>query len=57
MSLDSISPVRLGERCTVFMESNVVSHQSQGTEVHRITAGLCYSIVRNYLHRVVERGR
>lgn len=53
MSLDSSSPVRLGERCTVFMESNVVSHQSQGTEVPRITAGLCYSIVRNYLHRVV----
>lgn len=53
MSLQSPNPVRLGERCTVFMESDVVSHQSMGTEVSRITAGLCYSIVRNYLNRVV----
>lgn len=53
MALESAAPVRLGERCTVFMESDVVSHQSVGTEVPRITAGLCYSIVRNYLHRVV----
>lgn len=53
MSLESSTPVRLGERCTVFMESDVVSHQSIGTEVPKITSGLCYSIVRNYLHRVV----
>ena len=53
MSLKPENPCRLGERCTVFMESDVVSHQSVNTPVERITAGLCYSIVRNYLHRVV----
>ncbi len=53
MSLAAAAPCRLGERCTVFMESDVVSHQSISTPVDQITSGLCYSIVRNYLHRVV----
>jgi predicted CoA-substrate-specific enzyme activase len=57
ISLEAENPVRLGERCTVFMESDVVSHQSMGTPVPMITAGLCYSIVRNYLHRVVGERR
>jgi len=35
------------------MESDVVSNQTAGTGVPSMTAGLCYSIVRNYLHRVV----
>ncbi len=53
MSLSAGEPCRLGERCTVFMESDVVSHQAISTPVQQITSGLCYSIVRNYLHRVV----
>ncbi|PIE53681.1 CoA activase [Candidatus Fermentibacteria bacterium] len=53
VSLGAESPCRLGERCTVFMESDVVSQQSVNTSLERITSGLCYSIVRNYLHRVV----
>ncbi|MCD4707114.1 MAG: acyl-CoA dehydratase activase [Candidatus Sabulitectum sp.] len=53
MALSAADPCRLGERCTVFMESDVVSHQAVSTPVQQITSGLCYSIVRNYLHRVV----
>ncbi len=56
-ALESPSPAQLGERCTVFMESDVVSHQATGTETGDIVGGLCYSIVRNYLHRVVGERR
>lgn len=55
LALESPSPARLGERCTVFMETDVVSHQSDGTPLRDIVAGLCVSVVRNYLHRVVGR--
>ncbi len=44
----------LGERCTVFMESNLVKAQQQGAGIDELTAGLSYSIVSNYLNRVVE---
>lgn len=47
-------PVRLGERCTVFMESDLVHYQQQGCAKDDLVAGLCYSIVENYLNRVVE---
>ncbi len=52
-ALESPSPARLGDRCTVFMESDVISHQADGADTGSLVAGLCYSIVRNYLHRVV----
>jgi len=47
------SPIRLGERCTVFMESDLLSYQQQGAERPDLVAGLSYSIVTNYLNRVV----
>ncbi|MBN2586233.1 MAG: hypothetical protein JXR55_02975, partial [Candidatus Fermentibacteraceae bacterium] len=53
MAVSAESPCSLGERCTVFMESDVFSHQADGAPVDSIVAGLSYSIVRNYLHRVV----
>ncbi len=55
MALESPGPARLGERCTVFMESDVVSRQSDGVPLRDIAAGLCVSVVRNYLHQVVGR--
>jgi predicted CoA-substrate-specific enzyme activase len=54
LALASEGPVALGERCTVFMESDLVHHQQNGVEVKDLTAGLCYGIVANYLGRVVE---
>jgi len=54
MALGSKSPALLGERCTVFMESDLNHHQQQGIPKQDLVAGLCYSIVYNYLNRVVE---
>jgi len=56
-ALCSTCPGRLGERCTVFMESDVVSHQQKGAPKEDILAGLGYSIVLNYLNRVVAGRR
>jgi predicted CoA-substrate-specific enzyme activase len=50
----SEKPAKLGERCTVFMESDLNSHQQKGTEKDDLIAGLAYSIVHNYLNRVVR---
>lgn len=52
--LSSDRPAKLGERCTVFMESDLNSHQQKGTEKDDLIAGLAYSIVHNYLNRVVR---
>ncbi|MFC1743497.1 acyl-CoA dehydratase activase [Candidatus Riflebacteria bacterium] len=50
----SDSPCSLGERCTVFMESDIIQHMQTGAEKRDLAAGLSYSIVHNYLNRVVE---
>ena len=52
LAFSSAGPVALGERCTVFMESDLVHHQQQGKQVQDLTAGLAYSIAQNYLNRV-----
>ncbi|NJP07269.1 MAG: hypothetical protein HC837_17445 [Chloroflexaceae bacterium] len=54
LALDSDFPGCLGDRCTVFMESDIVHHQQQGAQVQDLTAGLAYAIVQNYLNRVVN---
>ena len=53
LALEAPAPACLGERCTVFMESDLVHHQQRGASVENLTAGLAYSIVHNYLNRVV----
>jgi predicted CoA-substrate-specific enzyme activase len=53
LAFSSQNPTRLGERCTVFMESDLLSHQQKGAATPDLAAGLCYSIVTNYLNRVV----
>lgn len=52
-ALEAPHPVRLGERCTVFMESDLVHYQQRGADKPNLVGGLCYSIVYNYLNRVV----
>ena len=54
LALGASAPACLGDRCTVFMESDLVHHQQRGTPVEDLTAGLAYSIVENYLNRVVN---
>lgn len=53
MSLRAKNPSDLGERCTVFMETAIASREGAGDPQEDILAGLCRSVVRNYLHRVV----
>ncbi len=57
LALTSEAPIKLGERCTVFMESDLLSYQQQGAKTKDLLAGLSYSIVANYLNRVVGRRR
>ena len=54
LGLSSGHPAKLGERCTVFMESDLNTHQQQGLPKENLVAGLAYSIVQNYLNRVVR---
>jgi predicted CoA-substrate-specific enzyme activase len=53
MALSANAPANLGERCTVFIESQIISLLAAGVSRKNLAAGLCYSIVRNYLNRVV----
>jgi predicted CoA-substrate-specific enzyme activase len=46
-------PVKLGDRCTVFMESDLNSFLQKGVKVDKLVGGLAYSIVSNYLQKVV----
>ena len=55
IALSSKEPVKLAERCTVFMESDLVSYQQKGVREKDLIAGLCYAIVHNYLNRVVGK--
>jgi len=55
IALSSETPVKLAERCTVFMESDLVSYHQRGAARKDLIAGLCYAVVRNYLNRVVGR--
>lgn len=53
LALTSKNPSELGERCTVFIETAIASAAAEGASREDIAAGLCHSIVRNYLHKVV----
>ncbi|MFH1574642.1 MAG: acyl-CoA dehydratase activase [Acidobacteriota bacterium] len=57
IALSSDSPIRLGERCTVFMERDVNSYLQRGADLQRIVSGLAYSVATNYINRVVRRRR
>jgi predicted CoA-substrate-specific enzyme activase len=52
-AFNSTNPCRLGERCTVFMENSLMANLQRGTSTDDLLAGLSYSIVQNYMNRVV----
>jgi len=52
-ALSSQNPCRLGERCTVFMENSLIANLQKGVDKNNLLAGLAYSIVQNYINRVV----
>jgi len=56
-ALSADEPPAMGERCTVFIETDINRNQQRGVAVDDLCAGLCYSIVQNYLNRVVEDHR
>ncbi len=56
LALSSTAPIKLGERCTVFMERDVNTAMQRGAKREDVIAGLAYSVVYNYINRVV-RGR
>lgn len=53
LALSAEHPAALGERCTVFIETAIASAAAEGVSQAEIAAGLCHSIVQNYLHKVV----
>jgi predicted CoA-substrate-specific enzyme activase len=57
IALAAERPVKLAERCTVFMESDLMSYHQKGEARQDLIAGLCYAVVHNYLNRVVGKRR
>ncbi|HEU65520.1 MAG TPA: CoA activase, partial [Chloroflexi bacterium] len=53
LAFNSKAPVDLGTRCTVFMESDLIHHQQVGSSKADLLGGLAYSIVNNYIEKVV----
>lgn len=51
-ALKSKSPVKIAARCTVFAESDLVHKAQVGYSKEDIIAGLCKSVVLNYLNNV-----
>jgi predicted CoA-substrate-specific enzyme activase len=54
LGLASQQPLDLGERCTVFMENQQNYCKQRGAAKEDLVAGLAYSVVKNYLTKVVE---
>ncbi len=57
MALGADRPAGLGDRCTVFMESDLNAFQQKGVEKENLVGGLAYSIVHNYIQKVVRKKR
>lgn len=52
LALKSTSPAKIAARCTVFAESDLIHKAQVGYKKEDIVAGLCKSIVINYLNNV-----
>ncbi len=53
IALAATRPLKFGEHCSAFINSDIRKAVSQGAERADIVAGLVFSIVSNYLNRVV----
>jgi predicted CoA-substrate-specific enzyme activase len=56
MAVESEDPATISGRCTVFAETDMIHKQQIGVPRNDIIAGLCKSLVRNYL-ATVGRGK
>ena len=52
LALKSTNPVKIAARCTVFAESDLIHKAQLGYSKEDIVAGLCRSVVLNYLSNV-----
>lgn len=50
----SKNPAVLGSRCTVFMNSSIITEQRNGKKSEDIMAGLCRSIIENVFTKVIR---
>ncbi|MBR3308043.1 MAG: activase [Lachnospiraceae bacterium] len=50
----SEAPAKLGSRCTVFMNSSIITEQRNGSRPDDIMAGLCRSIIENVFTKVIR---
>lgn len=53
-AFSSQNPANLGSRCTVFMNSSVITEQRNGKLPEDIMAGLCRSIIENVFTKVIR---
>lgn len=53
-ALQAKRPTNLGTRCTVFMNSKVKQAQRDGADLDDVAAGLCYSVIKNALFKVIK---
>ena len=53
IALQAASPLKFGEHCSAFINSDIRKAIQQGAAREDIVAGLVFSIVANYLNRVV----
>ncbi len=53
-AFSSAEPAALGSRCTVFMNSTIITEQRAGKDPKDIMAGLCRSIIENVFTKVVR---
>lgn len=53
-AMDSKTPVDLGTRCTVFMNSRVKQAQKEGAPLADISAGIGLSVIKNALFKVMQ---
>ena len=54
LAVKSKSPIDLGSRCTVFMNSKIKQTQKEGRPLGDIFAGLSYSVIRNAIQKVMK---
>ncbi len=54
LAAEARTPYDLGSRCTVFMDTELTQAAGRGVSLPDLTAGLAYSIARNYLEKVVS---
>ena len=53
-AFSSDNPAKLGSRCTVFMNSSIITEQRNGKQPNDIMAGLCRSIIENVFTKVIR---